>query len=318
VSDHGGAICAVSDGGYAVTGSSDGNVLLAKLDKNGDTINLGETDLTISVPGTTGSIKFDNAIEVAASAVSGLTKPRQLGSTALDLLIDTLNGVTTFCSNGSYTFAPVPTAPLTTGTSTLTFTNCVTGPTGDQSTINGNAVLEVGQVLGSPLSLASNYTVQMTLTSINLTIVDTVGTSTIAGGMRFQRVASGGTFTELAQSIDAQKFTSSESSATKNRKQVIGPFTVSATITSTSFSLGATTDTLTVDSGLGPLAVTVSQPVQGGAIGTTPTTGTFRVVAPDSSQLTVTVTNGVAVSAVETNGDGSVDGTISASWDVLD
>ncbi len=111
VSDHGGAICAVSDGGFAVTGSSDGNVLLAKLDKNGDTINLGETDLTISVPATTGTIKFDNAIEVAAAAVSGLTKPRQLGSTALDLLIARLKNdpVTNFCSTGTYTFNPLPT-----------------------------------------------------------------------------------------------------------------------------------------------------------------------------------------------------------------
>ncbi len=107
VSDHGGAICAVSDGGYAVTGSSDGNVLLAKLDKYGDTINLGETDLTISVPATTGTIKFDNAIEVAAAAVSGLTKPRQLGSTALDLLIARLGTIRSRTSA-----APVPTPSI--------------------------------------------------------------------------------------------------------------------------------------------------------------------------------------------------------------
>ncbi len=143
----------------------------------------------------------------------------------------------------------------------------------------------------------------------------------MAGGMHFQRVAAGGTFTELARSIDTpvqQAFTWSESSATINRTHAIGPFSVSATVTNTSFSLGSTTDTLTVDSGLGPLVVTVAQPLQGGALVTAPTSGAFKVVATDGSQLTVTVTNGVAASAVDTNGDGSVDGTISAPWDALD
>ncbi len=159
----------------------------------------------------------------------------------------------------------------------MTFTGCITG----QATINGGLTVTLDGVIGDPQS--ENYTLQTTLTSINLTIVDSVGTSTMAGGMHFQRVAAGGTFTELAQSIDTpvqQAFTWSESSATINRTHVIGPFTVSATVTNTSFSLGSTTDTLTVDSGLGPLAVTIAQPLQGGASVTAPTSGVFKVIRP--------------------------------------
>ena len=52
-SDGGTAVCAVSDGGYIVSGNSNaynsGTILLAKFDKNGDTVNLGEHDLSITV-----------------------------------------------------------------------------------------------------------------------------------------------------------------------------------------------------------------------------------------------------------------------------
>ncbi len=71
-SDFGIAVCAVSDGGFAVSGSSGGNVLLAKFDGNGDTINLGATDLTITVPSSLGTINFGNAIDVAAAGVQAI------------------------------------------------------------------------------------------------------------------------------------------------------------------------------------------------------------------------------------------------------
>ncbi len=326
ISDYGEHVCAVSDGGFAVTGSSNGNLLLVKFDKNGDTVNLGDTDLSITIPATTGTINSANALDVAAAGVSGLTNPRQFGATALDLLINTAKGVTDFCSAGSYTFDPAPPVPLTTGSYAITFTNCVMGPTGEQSTITGGLTFTMDEVSGDPLSTAMSYTVQTTMTSINISMSDDVGTTTVTGRMRFRRVAkpqilAEPTFTETALSVDTpepQTFTWDQNGVAVQRTHIIGPFSVSATVQGVFFSLGATTDTLTVDSGLGPLAVTVTEPVEGATdTGPWPTAGKFKIVAPDGSQEIITVTDGVAAVAVDTNGDGTVDGSISVPWDEL-
>ncbi len=79
-----------------------------------------------------------------------------------------------------------------------------------------------------------------------------------------------------------------------------------------------TVDGATVDSGLGPLTVKVNTPIQGPSLGATPTSGVFQVTAGDNSKLTATITNRVAALAVDTDGNGAIDGTVSASWDFLD
>ena len=95
-SDGGASVFAVSDGGYVVTGNSNaypsGTILLMKADKNGDTVNLGTEDLTVTVPSTIGIINFTNAIDVAAAGVKGFTLPHDVGATSLDILIDVANG----------------------------------------------------------------------------------------------------------------------------------------------------------------------------------------------------------------------------------
>jgi hypothetical protein len=60
----------------------------------------------------------------------------------------------------------------------------------------------------------------------------------------------------------------------------------------------------------------VLQPISGNQ-GSEPASGSFRMTASDSSQLTTTITPGVAALAIDTNADGIVDGTISSTWDVL-
>jgi hypothetical protein len=325
-SDFGNAICAVSDGGFAVSGSSDGNVLLAKFDGNGDTINLGATDLTFTVPGSLGTINFGNAIDVAAAGAQAIIGPRELGAGAIDLLIATLRGQpdTSYCTTGSYAFNPAPTvsAPST----TISFANCETGPAGGTTTLNGSAKINVTSFSYNFVS-EPTYTIQTTLTDVTITNAETAGTlsTSITGGMRFYRLKTASSSSERAESIDTTtKLTFIESNGgSTTRTHVVGPFIMRGVVTITGqYSMGTggsapPEDTATVDLGLGPFTVSVPQPIQGLSLGSVPASGSFKMTAPDSSQLTATITNGVAELAIDTNADGTVDGTISTTWDFL-
>jgi hypothetical protein len=323
-SDFGVTGCAVSDGGFAVSGSSGGNVLLAKFDGNGDTINLGVTDLTITVPSSLGTINFGNAIDIAAAGVQAIMGPRQAGATSIDLLIATLGNdpVTDFCTGGgSYAFNPVPTLPLSQGTFTLTFASCQTGTAGNMTALTGDSKLTVDSVTGNLLT--TDYTVQTTLTNISITSEETGGSlsSSITGGMRFTRTATATQTSERSESIDtATKITFSENSnGSTTRTDVVGPFIIRNVVTGAgAYTIGSvSTDSAIVDSGVGPLTVMIPQPIQGLSLSTAPASGSFRVTAPDSSQLSATITNGVVALAIDTNADGIVDGTISTTWDFL-
>jgi hypothetical protein len=324
-SDGAGAVAAAADGGFAVGGSADGNVMLAKFDKNGDTVNLGATDLTYTVPPTTGVVTLANAVEVTAAGVRGLTGPRQVGGTTLDLLIDAASGVpaSDYCNvSGTYTFAPAPTAPAAGSVYTLTLDNCVTGPAGDQTRLNGLATIAIDSLSGTFSS--GSYTVQTTLTGVNLLVADVgaTGTIQIAGGLRYLRSAAAGAYSEVSGSIStpaAQTLTFAESGGTTNRTVVIGPFSVRSSVQAGgAVSLGATIDTLTVTWNGYPLAVAVMQPLVASGSDEAPASGGFQVTATDNSRVTTTVTNGTASLAVDTNGDGTVDGTLTVPWESID
>jgi hypothetical protein len=325
-SDGAQSVYAASDGGYVFTGNSNfntpGTLLLMKTDKNGDTVNLGAEDLTITVPSTTGSINFTNAIEVAAAGVTGFTFPREVGATALELLIAMASGapVDDFC-NGGGSYSPAS-ATLSIGTPLpVTLTNCVNGPSGDQRTLNGSFTITVDSFSGS---LSSDYTVQTTISGIDVTSTESGGalTSTAAGAMRFRRQSTSDNLTELSESVTTPApatLTFSETGGSLTRTHVVGPFSTSDTVnTSGAFSLGAIGETATVETGAvsGALTVTILQPVQGA--GGEPNSGSFRITAQDNSRLTATLSSGGVSLAIDTNADGTDDGTISTSWDFLD
>jgi hypothetical protein len=327
-SDFGGSGKAVSDGGFIVTGSSGGNVLLAKFDQNGDNIYLGATDLTITMPGTMGTINFGNAIDVAAAGVTAIKSARDVGATTVDLLIATLKGtsVSSFCTGGgSYQISPAPALPISAPSTTFTvsFTGCQTGPVGDTTQLDGSAAFIVTSVSGPNDITTATYTVEIKMSSIIITAASTVDTlsSTITGSMIFTRQSTNNNFAEASQSTNAAStLTFSEDNGTTTLTRVVGPFTMHDSITSAgAYSYGTDpADSATVDSGLGPLSVKVNTPIQGTSLGASPASGIFNVTAADMSQLTATITNGVAALAVDTNGDGKVDGNVSAPWDFLD
>jgi hypothetical protein len=320
-SDYGDTGFAVSDGGFVVTGSSGGNVLLAKFDENGDTINLGATDLTITVPSTIGTINFGNAIDVASAGVTAIKDARDIGATTVDLLVATLMGdpVSDFCTGGgTYAVSPVPALPLSAPSTTfsLSFSGCQMGPAGDATVLDGNAKFVVTSVSGGNDITTAIYTVEMRLTSIDITAASTAETltNTVTGSMIFARQAMNNNLAEVSQSIPgAPALTFQESDG---HTRAMGSFIMHDSINAAGmYSYGIAADSATVDSGLGPLTIKVNTPIQGTSLGAAPASGIFQVTAADTSQLTATITNGVASLAVDTNGDGTIDGTISVQWD---
>ncbi len=329
-SDGGASVSAVSDGGYIVTGNSNaypsGTILLMKTDKNGDTVNLGAEDLTITVPCTIGTINFTNAIDVASAGVRGLMLPHDVGSSTLNLLIDVTKPVSDFCSSGSYSATLSPAAPVAAGSVlAVSFTDCVNGPSGSQRTLNGDFTLKVESLSGV---LSSNTgSVETTVNPINIrsSEVSSMLTNTITGGIRFLRQPVSGSFIELSQSVTApatETLTYSETEGGPTITRVVGPFVVHDSVAASgtgAYSIGLAGDTATVDPGTisGVLTVTALSPVQGTSMGNAPVSGSFRIVAQDNSRLTATVAGSGVTLAIDTNADGADDGTISTTWDFL-
>ena len=173
-------------------------------------------------------------------------------------------------------------------------------------------------------SSSSTYTVQTTISSINITSTESGGTltNTTTGSTRFSRQSVGGNYTELSQSITTPTpatLTYSETEAGVTRTRVVGPFTLSDSVTSGAFSLGGVGETATVTtaSASGALTVTVLQPVQATGLGVAPSSGSFQITAQDNSSLTGTVTSGGVTLAIDTNADGTVDGTVATTWEFL-
>ncbi len=328
ISDGGSSVVAVSDGGYVVTGNSSahpqvGSILLMKTDKNGNTVNLGDEDLTVTETGAAGIIGSGNAVEAAMAGVTALTVPREAGAMSLDILIAVANG-SAICSSGTYSKTLNPEPVQEGSVLSIYFSDCLYG---DESklTFNGSFTLKVDS-LSDPLS-SGTYTVQTTVNPINITFTetDTSITSTATGGVRFFRQAAGGVYTEKAESIttpSAVALTFSETGGNISHENVIGPFALSDTVPPSGtgpFSFGSAGDTATVTAGTitGPLTVTVLEPVSGTAPAE-PGSGRFRITAQDNSRVTITLTGGGGVSlAVDTNGDGVDDGTVPTTWDYL-
>jgi len=94
-------------------------------------------------------------------------------------------------------------------------------------------------------------------------------------------------------------------------------------VTAGAFSYGAVNDTFTVLT-TAPSVATISfdgkvlAPMLSAGLGVAPSSGSFQMIATDNSKLTATITNSVAAIAIDTNADGTVDGTMSTAWELLD
>jgi hypothetical protein len=302
-------------------------VLLARFDSLGDTVGLGERDLAYVVPATEGTLRLGNAVEVARAAAIGLTRPRRVGGTIVDLLAAALRGDPPgdFCAGGgTYGFEPPPTYPLASGPFALTVSACDVPEPDGSSVLDGVATVVVGGVAGDPGG--SEYWLSATVAGLSVSARYLPGaiTSTYGGALRFERTASSAGRTEVARSVElpAETFVHDEPGGASRRTEV-GPFTVTGVVDAAgALACGAATDALTVDLvdlGLGPLEVTVLAPLAFAAANADPSAGAFHVAAPDGSTLTATVTGpGLVEIAVDTDGDGAADGALSTGWEELD
>jgi len=333
ISDGGSSVYAVSDGGYIVTGNSNawsaGSVLLMKTDKNGDTVNLGENDLTITVPSAGGIINFTNATDVASTGVMAIKNPRDVGSYALGLLIASLKNepVTNICASGSYSFSPAVTSLAPGSTFTLTLADCVDDSSTPSQTISGTGAISISYVSGDPLT--ATYTLQTTISALTISAVETGGTLTtsITGGMYFSQASTAGSLVEQSQwmTSPATRLTVAETENGALRAIAMGPFLLSDSInTAGAYSYGTADQTCSFTATFAganagtDLVVTVVTPIFKGAANPSPASGSFTVKATDNSSVTAVITNGVVDLAVDTNGDGTVDGHLSVPWSLFD
>jgi hypothetical protein len=288
----------------------------------GDTVTVGTFGVNgqdgfrlLTEPDTSAGINLTNAVDVASAGVASLLLPRQVGDLGLGILAGLVSNASfQFCDiSGSVNVDPMPTtATAVPSAFNITFSACQRDPT-DPVTLDGTVILNVESVTGGTLAaLATNdYAVALVADSIAVQSVDAVGTSTLGGGSRFTRTAVAGDFAESSESQPGG-LSIMEGGITR----LLQPYKLATTLaTSGAYTLGEAGDVLTADlsNQAGAITVTVVQPVRG-TDPSVPVSGELRIVALDGSALTVTVANGNVTLDLDTNGDGTVDDTLTSIW----
>jgi hypothetical protein len=313
--DNGGAVVETYDNNYLVGGTLGGSPLLMKFDRNGDTVTLGQTDFTYRPTSTTGVINMPNAKEAAGAGATSFDIARRIGPFGLDLLIGVLGGDTPadFCTvGGTYDNTLTP-GPVGAGTVyTVIFHNCVASM-GGNVTLNGSYRMTFDNVTGS--LTVTPYTIDTRIHMDNLVFTDNVGPKTLLGDLRFRRTATSATnWTDQADSVPATTLNLSTSGINLQ----IAPFEVHSVGTATTATLGPATATV-LHGGIGTLEASITAPnlVTGPPLAT-PIAGVILTVATDNSSVKATVLSGSAVRLdVDTDGNGTIDGTLSTDWDNL-
>lgn len=304
------AIEATPDGGFIVAGAASAVNLLAKFDKNGDTVRLGEKDLTYTVPEQTGLIHMGNALEIARMAGASVMMPFQIGSFTVDRLIDTLNGVEPgdFCSSGGFSWDPEIFDPVAEGqVFTLAFAVCEVGSGEEANTFDGTIRMTVGPVHDDLKT--NDYRISVTLDEIDIAIIDSVGSGRVVGGMNFDRKSTGGTFAERVLVSEELQLIDDGGTLTISRIDVTADRTAEGVLT-----IGVAGETGLIDADLnsGTFTITIVEPL---ILENLPTAGTLSVEAEDDSNLIMEFYQGDVKIAVDTNGDGIADGTTWMEWD---
>jgi len=309
------AIQATVDGGYVITGSSQAQVMLSKFDKNGDTVTLGELDFTFLVPDAIGLISLINARQIGETAITALLTPDRIGSTLLNLFINTIKGVppSDFCDNGGgYSWSPSLTMPVAEGnTHYFAFSDC--SNSGFESLLEGAVRLTIQSLTGNLTSNA--YDITLILDQVDITSTDDAGNTRITGELLFSRINTSGNFSQRTAKAGAA-LALLEAGLTES----ISQFDISSTLSDGggAFSIGNPNQYVIVDPGYlaGALNITVQQTISG-SNENGPDQGKVLVQAQDGSRLTLIFTDGNVNLEVDTNGDGTVDGTISTTWEDL-
>ncbi|MGM0403121.1 MAG: hypothetical protein ACQEQN_05360, partial [Thermodesulfobacteriota bacterium] len=306
-------VAVTSDGGFVIAAAAQAMNVLAKFDKNGGTIVLGDMDFTYTVPAVTGRINMANARDIAAISGEFIFLSVQIASFPMDLFIDTLRGmpVSDLCSaGGGYEWSSRPAKPLAPGDSyVLTISDCQSGPDDDPSTYNGTFTMTVEQASGDITS--DDYEVKIAVDPIDFIFSDDVGETAYSGGLTFSRTSTGGEFAERVETA-GKNLSFSDAGSTKTLTRL----DINATRTpAPRFSIGNAGQYAILDAEIipGPVTVTVEEPLSGAEMDS-PEAGRLLVEAQDGSALTMTFDQGDVLIRVDTDADGEIDGEIRLEW----
>ena len=300
------------DGSFVLAGEAGARPMLAKMDRNGNTVGLGDLEIKITIPSVIGTINFDNGALVAGRGAEGPILLRQFAAFGLDrLLIERPPpaGEGGLCTGGG-TYTPLAAPVVVGGDYSLTFTECVVNG-GDPLTLNGSLSVRVGNLSGI-LAEGGNYQVQLTYYEIDLVTEDDGGEARLGGRLRYSRVASGNSFTE---NIDfaPMPFIIIEGATVQAMKSG----SLGYQMNGNAFTLTSVDGVVFELSGLdGDLDLAILEPLSGSAF-PEPEDGRIKVSANDGSSAVIIIMDDAVTIEIDTDGDGEIDGVLRTTWEEL-
>jgi hypothetical protein len=317
-SDLAASIQETSDGGMLLCGGTSAHMMIAKADANGDTIRLGDLDVTMTIPNITpGTLNFYNAVTAAKGAVSAVMNMREIGPFATGMLVRTASGDTSadICDlGGSLSFVPQPGLPLSAGQHfAATFDTCTSGPPpGTQ--FGGGYTIDLVLVQGDPTT--PQYQLAAAA-GVDITVTDDVGTTSVLGDVSFERSAtSASQYDENTDILSSSTLSIHESGSTV----LVSQGGLTNGLAGGWYYLGPGDLLLTQTYISGVLALSIPPATRlTGATRDSPSSGWMSVTAADGSTLRITATgNGQVRLDIDTDADGTIDFTRAMRWEDLD
>lgn len=312
------AIRVAPDGGFVLAGG--GPNILAKFDRNGDTINIGDLDFTYTIPEDgAGLINQGNYLKVASAAGNALFLPFEVGAFALDRIIDALSGIPVgdLCDGGGeYRWDITPGGTVSAGDQyTATFDYCFMGTGPDRTGINGSIRIDVKDISGA--LTGDEYTIETRIAPDSVMIVEDGEVFVITGWFDYSR-SSDGTGHKETTAIETGEnaFRYYIQSARRTISQMAFS---SIRAAAGGFSIGAPDERaeIRIDEADGTLSVTVEEAVAGSLVDE-PDSGKIRVAAQDGSNLVITFDNGYATIDVDSDGDQVINISHTILWMEID
>ena len=190
--------------------------------------------------------------------------------------------------------------------------NYITTYSGDSATLNGSFTVKVESLNSSTFNL--------TVSDMDVTHEDDAGKPIeFKGALKFTRTTSAGLVSEKTQNDGSS---GAITITVDGKVQTVDTCSINRTQNSGVFNLGMSGDTMQFELAgiLGTMVLSVIDPLVGSVSDSVhPQSGKFLIKAFDNSTVTITISTGGAVKLeVDTNADGTIDGTISTTFDDLD
>ena len=311
------AIRVTPDGGFVLSGG--GPNILAKFDKNGDTINIGDLYFTYTFPEHgSGRINHGNHLKVASAEGNALFLPFEAGAFAIDRIIDALSDIPVgdLCHSGEYRWDITPGGTVSAGDQyTATFDYCSMGTGPDRTGINGSICIDVKAISGS--LAGDEYTIETRITPDQVMIIEDGEAFMISGWFDYSRSSDG---TGYKETIGIESGENTFRYYIQSARRIIDQMAFSSIRPAAGgFSIGAPGESagIRIYETEGALNVTVEEPVAGSLIDE-PDTGQLRVFAQDGSNLVMTFDNGYVTIDVDTAGDQAIDISFTIEWMEID